>query len=254
MKCLSSCSGYCDPSDVTHCLGCTEGFQLKDNECVRCPEGCSSCSGEDCGECYNGFEIHYDADNDKFMCKKECKFPCNECEDDVCSGCVSMFNLENGQCVPDTSCNPDCGFCPAGTIRNDVTNDCDSCSSNCASCNTNECLECFSGFYLENSVCEPCTSNCEVCSNSLVCEICEDTYLLTLISETEELKVYDFLCTACDENCVTCVDKPDICLTCDDNHRLKNTKCINRFTVGFVFVFNTDFATFLENSEMQELI
>lgn len=43
MKCLGSCTGYCDPKNITQCLWCTRGFQLKNNECVRCPAGCIDC-------------------------------------------------------------------------------------------------------------------------------------------------------------------------------------------------------------------
>ena len=168
-----------------------------------------------------------------------------------------MFNFANGLCVPDTSCNPSCSFCPAGTIRNDGTDNCDECSSNCASCNQQmDCLECFSGYYLDSnsSTCESCTSNCDICASSEVCEQCEAGYLLVLMSETDDLKVYDSVCTLCDSNCLECIEQPNICTSCDNNHRLENTKCIGRFTVRFVFVLNREFNSFLSNSEMQLFI
>lgn len=93
-----------------------------------------------------------------------------------------------------------------------------------------------------------------MCADSVVCEACDSGYLLSIISETNEEKFYDFSCRPCDENCLTCIDQPNICLSCDDNHRLENTKCIGRFTVGFVYILNEDFAFFLENSKLQNFI
>ena len=37
---MSTCNGNCDPKNVTNCLSCTDGYELVDNRCVRCPPGC----------------------------------------------------------------------------------------------------------------------------------------------------------------------------------------------------------------------
>ena len=87
-----------------------------------------------------------------------------------------------------------------------------------------------------------------MCADSEVCEFCENGYLLELLSETGELKIYDFVCRPCDENCLTCIEEADICLSCDEDYTLNGTKCIGRFVVGFVFVFDFSFEDFLELS------
>lgn len=236
VKCLGSCSGYCDPKNITHCIECAYGFQLENNECVRCPEGCSECFEGSCDDCHLGFVMDYDIDEDLYFCERECLFPCSECaEDYLCEECVPGFVLEDGYCAPDISCNPDCNFCPAGTIRDNSTNICEECDEHCASCNYMECLECFSGYYLENGVCHHCSDNCMICADSVVCDYCEDGFLLEVIAQVGEIKYHDFFCTACDEKCLTCVEKPDICLSCADNRRLNGTKCFGRLVVGFEY-------------------
>lgn len=43
IKCISTCNGNCDPKDPGKCLSCTDGYELVDNKCVRCPAGCEKC-------------------------------------------------------------------------------------------------------------------------------------------------------------------------------------------------------------------
>ena len=124
MKCLGSCSGYCNPMDVTQCLGCAEGFQLEDNECVRCPEGCTDCFEGECFECLPRFYLDID-DDGMLFCAEECLFPCSDCNDNgACYECLPGFALTDGKCRPDLSCNPDCDYCPPGTFKENVTNEC----------------------------------------------------------------------------------------------------------------------------------
>lgn len=51
MKCLKTCSGACDPKNVTTCLSCVDGFYLADNQCKNCPLGCRSCTLGQCSLC-----------------------------------------------------------------------------------------------------------------------------------------------------------------------------------------------------------
>ena len=64
-----------------------------------------------------------------------------ECDEDYeCFGCAPGFTLEDDYCIPDLRCNPDCNFCPAGTLRDNHTNECEECGEHCASCNEDDCL------------------------------------------------------------------------------------------------------------------
>ena len=56
-KCLGDCNGYCNPTNILQCLGCSEGFQLEDNSCVRCPDGCTYCEDGDCYDCMPNFYL-----------------------------------------------------------------------------------------------------------------------------------------------------------------------------------------------------
>ena len=52
------------------------------------------------------------------FCAEECMFPCAECDyDGVCYECLPGYAPSHGECRPDLDCNPDCDYCPPGTIR-----------------------------------------------------------------------------------------------------------------------------------------
>ena len=201
-KCLGSCSGYCDPKNIKKCLSCAEGFQLRDNQCIRCPEGCSSCYGGHCVDCFEGFR--FDVVNDKVVCVQKCKEPCEECRGRVCTSCIEGFRVQSGRCVANVSCNPDCDYCQIGTYReSDVSNVCIKCKDNCATCTEDFCEECFDGYYSENGDCLNCSGNCEVCTDEETCQICKEGYVREIITEGDGEKVYSGECIPCD-NCATC--------------------------------------------------
>lgn len=75
IKCLTGCSGACDPENITQCLGCKDGFQLLNNTCVRCPTGCEECYAGECTVCRYGYELK--EDNNRFVCKEECFLGCD---------------------------------------------------------------------------------------------------------------------------------------------------------------------------------
>lgn len=50
MKCFSNCMGSCDATNITVCLGCSNGFELVDNKCTRCPANCLKCVNGQCVE------------------------------------------------------------------------------------------------------------------------------------------------------------------------------------------------------------
>ena len=48
--------------------------------------------------------------------------------------------------------------------------------------------------------------------------------------------------------------EPTICTSCHTGYRLKDTRCIGRFTMGFVFELDTDYNTFLTSGRHQPLL
>lgn len=107
VKCLGSCSGSCDPRNISICLGCADGFQLLNNQCVRCPPGCAACLNGQCSSCVHGFILNQTS-NGSFVCQRQCQPPCAVCSGNQCSICNPGFALVNNRCTPDLSCNPNC--------------------------------------------------------------------------------------------------------------------------------------------------
>ena len=141
VKCLSSCTGECDPRNVVTCLSCSNGFQLANNLCVRCPIGCTSCANGACTTCEVGFELKANAAG-SIICAKKCTPPCSECNGATCTRCEPGNILTGGVCSPDTSCNPNCDFCPRGTLK-ESNGSCTRCQNNCASClSPTSCVAC----------------------------------------------------------------------------------------------------------------
>ena len=48
--------------------------------------------------------------------------------------------------------------------------------------------------------------------------------------------------------------EPTICTSCHTGYRLKDTRCIGRFTMGFVFELDTDYNTFLTSGLHQPFL
>ena len=127
---------------------------------------------------------------------------------------------------------------------------------NCASCDQNQCFECFDGYYANNSQCAQCTAPCEKCVDSRTCLRCADGHFLPVVSKatTDTKKTYGKKCRACHPKCLTCEDKRRICTSCPDTHRLNGTKCVSRYVVVCVYVFDFDYNTFLQEGQMLSLI
>ena len=186
--------------------------------------------------------------NNRLICKEECFLGCDECDDvATCSQCSEGLIISGNDCVPNTTYGQSHGFCPLGTIK--VNSQCVACSeSNCASCDQSQCYECFDGYYANSSQCVQCTAPCEKCVDSQTCLRCADGHFLPVISKATEgtKKTYGKHCKGCHSSCLTCEDKARTCLSCPNTHRLNGTKCVSRYVVLCVYVFDFDYNTFLQ--------
>lgn len=119
------------------------------------------------------------------ICSQKCNFPCTNCTNGICTGCALYYILNQGICLPDTSCSPNCAVCPIGSYYSSGTYNkltCIKCSSNlCNNCPNNVCKNCISGYYLSSTTCLPCPIQCQSCYDINSCKICSDGYTKQLI-------------------------------------------------------------------------
>lgn len=120
---------------------------------------------------------------------------------DNCTSCQQGYTLTNGYCRNN---------CPSHTFRNSA-NQCQSCTSttnngSCSECYglaIDQCLECFSPYYLLNNVCV------QSCPDGL--------YAVTTILRQ---------CLPCDNTCLSCVTSPTNCTRCPWGYYLVNGTCL----------------------------
>ena len=226
-NCINNCL-ECSNSDT--CDKCELEYYLLNNTCVNtCPEGyyenstvCSKCSTENCKTCPNN----------------------------VCSECLSEFNIiksnENVICSES---------CPSGYYGNEGI--CKKCGDLCLRClNENTCTQCIGenlllngkcvsscpdGYFLNNNsnTCEKCLSECSTCISNKPnsCIRCADNNVKLQSGEclnSKEcpkyyyLNIEDYTCYPCNvERCATCTNE-NICTICDEGYKPNNTgnKCI----------------------------
>ena len=129
----------CDSEDMNVCTGCEAGytFDKEKNECIKCKEGCATCTNEkDCGTCDVGY----------FVKKAETKNGDFDAECGKCiEGCKDCF--DENTCI---SCK-DGYYVVKGNIK-DENLVCGKCSENCLECSSNiQCLRCDYGYNLVSS-------------------------------------------------------------------------------------------------------
>ena len=119
IECLS-CGDNCEHcGDNTYCLKCMNNAIWMNGQCIKCPQGCNTCTS--CTTCKSN--LFQDIDG---ICKS-CPVNCFSCKNStVCAECIKGFFL------------------------NETTYQCDSCDNNCAQCISNKiCLQCMNGFGLQ---------------------------------------------------------------------------------------------------------
>lgn len=183
-KCFQSC-GTCSKNNPSTCLSCgTSNFLSNSSSCVACPTTCLSCSSLTvCTSCSSTNILQ------SGWCYTAIGFPCATQVKSSCSACYSGFNLVNGACVVDNTCNgtATCTTCDILYYLSDkqclpcqTTTNCDSCDPKSPS----TCLKCSDGYYLKksNSACIACSSvmkGCTQCSSgSNGCTAAADGYYL----------------------------------------------------------------------------
>ena len=158
---------------------------------VDCNEECSSCNSYTCLHCKcnvsscemsgsqnlckcppdaKATETTCECPDKKLFTGYSCEYctlyKCLECSDiKTCSQCEETYSIIDGKCE-----------CREG--KYETSKGCASCVDGCSTCeNSNECLECLQGFYLDSdSKCQACGENCAKCDKNK-CLDCEDTFI-----------------------------------------------------------------------------
>ncbi|EAS01190.2 LA domain protein (macronuclear) [Tetrahymena thermophila SB210] len=99
-----------------------------------------------------------------------------------------------------------------------ATPTCLGCQNDCKTCNSSptSCTSCFDGYFLNaaNNLCQPCDQKCLLCSNtSTNCNSCIDGYY-----------VLNNTCQICDKPCKTCQNLSTKCTSCYNNYSLDSTQ------------------------------
>lgn len=256
---------------------CPLGYVASSNECKKCSDGCSNCTGigvNECVACADGyfFKSNTCADicGDGYskdllnsidrVCKRcEQVTECKLCEDNSkfnCYECNTGFYLYNKRCI-DT--------CPGGTFESGQI--CAACNPACETCSaagSDKCITCKPGYFftgpskcetfclegfLQNNfthICEACQSNCLNCSVSVVnCTACPTNYYLLNNKCTSSCpdryyaKAVDQICDTCAPECVRCNAPLNTnCSECNATYVLLNSSCISPSLCGDFYFGN----------------
>lgn len=209
-RCFDTCpsSTYADTSSGLRCLDCNTNCltcTVTSTNCTSCVTGTGSAfpylyTVSSTGTCRSNCpNTHYpDSTVSPAQCVL-CVTPCATCTTRTqCITCVSTYYFWNTSCTQN---------CPTGTtIPNSLTNTCDPCSSQCATCSgtVDTCMGCSGSAALYNGTCV------SVCPGTLV--------------------IYNGICSSCSSNCLTCYITYNNCTSCNTSSTvpyLHSTACIN---------------------------
>lgn len=193
--CYQSCPALTYTSGFT-CLNCN----TQCNTCTGSATNCTSCVSNSSfpylfinsssGTCRNQCPTYYypDTTSNPVLCIL-CVPPCSTCNSSSqCFSCVSLYYFYNNTCGT---------FCPTGTtLANNVTNNCDRCSTQCATCagTVDTCITCSNSAAVYNFTCVT------VCPGALV--------------------IYNGICSNCSTVCLTCYINYDNCTSCNTSSTL----------------------------------
>lgn len=238
--CSDSKCRVCDPIKLNICKECKPGFYLLDSKCVSiCPEGyfnsadntCISCKGNcgkctnnsDCQNCLSGF---YKMNGECVTCDTNSHViigdKCETCSVPYCDKCKTGKSDQCEVCRPDKNLifvnnTYNCiDQCPEGTFRNETTNSCQTCNSDCLLCTNSQCQICKDPLVNLNGKCVT---------------DCPSGYTINPDPSTGAKK-----CRKCrDEHCIICDgSKPEVCYKCDDKYILYKEECQIKCPKGFV--------------------
>ncbi|KAL4438374.1 hypothetical protein ABPG74_009413 [Tetrahymena malaccensis] len=241
------CNRYDDPNA---CTSCRSGMYLQSGRCQYCSDKCQTCDRDanNCTSCRNN----------EFLQNKECMkchSSCLTCSgiSTNCTSCENGFSKDpkTGLCVDST---PVC----KGDEYLDRNNQCQKCTSPCASCfyYPNRCSSCIQGFKLNNQTyqceydyptckdgqfldqdnkCKSCDSSCATCeATSTRCTSCKSGFVLSRNTcQVANCQDGTFMnqqgrCQRCSESCSKCVNQQDNCTACTSGYTLdtRTQKCI----------------------------
>lgn len=109
--------------------------------------------------------------------------------------------------------------------------------------------ECPDGTYKDSSLqqCLPCKEPCYTCTSATQCLSCDRTATSNTFINFFEKENACFescpavsvptpskQCLACTENCATCQDQTDKCLTCEEGYLLLKNSCVKLCPFGYI--------------------
>jgi len=149
---------------------CLPGWYDDGDSCMSCNASCTICTGPtsaECQACADGYFLEGQ------ICVLVCpegtfgKLPDNVCEscNPACATCFGPTSEECTSCLtnyyyhaPTTTCGENC---PDGYYEDPLDNQCNACTSPCATCNTTgtDCSSCLTGYFLQPDT-NTCTDHC----------------------------------------------------------------------------------------------
>ena len=147
-KCPDGCSTCQEVNGEVECNSCDDEYYQSGKKCIEKSDTCEVVSFSGCTSCKKG---QYSSNN---ICQ-DCSSNCVECNNNKeCQKCEDGYTNKKGQCVDDKKCEK--------RNKND------------------KCIKCVEGYYLDNKEeeCKECMNGCQECNNANTCKICIDGFIL----------------------------------------------------------------------------
>uniref|UniRef100_A0A6I8NJC9 Fraser extracellular matrix complex subunit 1 n=1 Tax=Ornithorhynchus anatinus TaxID=9258 RepID=A0A6I8NJC9_ORNAN len=241
---------------------CPTGYYAERGACNECHPSCKSCLGEGptscsaCDEalvlshtgrcvtaCYPGYYL------DQGRACQVCGSLCRSCASPTsCTSCRDPAQvLLQGKCLDS---------CGQQYFLDVATRTCKDCHGSCGACRGplgTDCLQCVTGyalqegacvprcspaFYRDSDTCRSCDEGCVQCRGPRQCSLCEAPFLLQeglCVSQCQQGRFPDLTqkaCTACPPQCLQC-DREERCLVCSGSTFLKEGRCVTSCGPGF---------------------
>ncbi|CAD8115156.1 unnamed protein product [Paramecium primaurelia] len=212
----AKCQEPCNECDINGCINCIDINQVLDSNkqcicksgylqqgilCLQCQIPCSTCMNT-VNECLTCMDPNQIIKDQKCLCKEGFVNKENFCCDQYCIDCQGIDNCNN---------------CMKGFYLSTVSR-CLKCIENCDVCYDQiNCENCQNGYFInESRQCEKCIPSCNICDNSFNCDVCLDGYYLV-----------NQKCEPCNQNCLTCNEQSEKCLTCRSNYKINSSnQCV----------------------------